>query len=134
MYAPTPTPVVKRLFGRWLLTENESEREEINVLMKSQGFHAYEDGEGYPICSHWWNGPITKNNKFFWNPRTSSEGHLECRVTRITTEGKEPMIWSRVWGTRDKEVPNEESHFRACAVEAGRMLERKYKSPAERYK
>lgn len=116
----------KKLISEWMLAwaaDDNSTKDRVNARLKSTGIWAYEAGSGMPTVEPWYNGPIKPGMKFIWNP--DSRTPQPCRITRITAGDVEPMVWSVAVFTLpanvnldEKEVYNEESHFRSMAVPA----------------
>lgn len=113
------TPQQKTLIASWMqawAADDETAAERVNDFLKATGVWAFQAASGYPTVNHWYNGPIEPGMQFHWRPELSNEW---CKVTRVVpVDGDEPRVFTV---TKDgKEAWNDESHFRASVVEAGR--------------
>jgi hypothetical protein len=112
------SPEQKRLIAEWMRAwaiEDDAAQERLNKELNALGLWAYESGHSMPTVGHWYNGEIKPGMRFAWNPEKSD---VTCKVTRVTQGNSEPFVWCLA-SDCDRQVYNEESHFRSMVVPIG---------------
>ena len=122
---PIDNPIVLILFANWLQAKASNQAGNLKMddfqdALKKMGYHAGEDGDGFPRLGHWYPGDIELGQRYIWEPTRPHATELvevvgirtpiddERRIETITVRDRH-VVWNEEYRFREACIPYVES-------------------------